>query len=224
MPPPQFGEAVAAVIAKETGLPFVSASNKFAALASHDPLVFASSALKTLAVSLMKIANDFRWMGSGPRCGLSELFLPANEPGSSIMPGKVNPTQCEAMMMVVAQVIGNDVAITFAGAQGNFELNVFKPLIIHNLLHSITLLSDTCVHFTESLIKGLKPNKKRIAEYVSKSLMLVTVLSPRIGYDKCAELAHYALEHDLSLKEACLKLGFLSAAEFEELIQPQNMV
>lgn len=221
--PPKFDELVAAAIAKETGLPFVSAPNKFAALASHDPLVFASGALKTLAVSLMKIANDFRWMGSGPRCGLFELILPANEPGSSIMPGKVNPTQCEAMMMVVAQVIGNDVAITFAGSQGNFELNVFKPLIIHNFLHSITLLSDTCQHFTDSLIKGLKPNKKRIADYVSKSLMLVTVLSPRIGYDKSAELAHYALEHDLSLKEACLKLGFLSAVEFDQLVQPEKM-
>jgi fumarate hydratase, class II len=222
--PPKYGELVSAAIAKETKLPFVSAPNKFAALASHDPLVFASGTLKTLAVSLMKIANDFRWMGSGPRCGLSELFLPANEPGSSIMPGKVNPTQCEAMMMVVAQVIGNDTAITFAGAQGNFELNVFKPLIIHNLLHSINLLTDTCHHFTEFLIKGLKPNKKKIAEYVSKSLMLVTALSPTIGYDKSAKLAHYALEHDLSLKDACLKLGYLSAKEFDKLIQPEKMI
>ncbi|HEV8053011.1 MAG TPA: class II fumarate hydratase [Parachlamydiaceae bacterium] len=222
--PPKFGELVSAAIAKETKLPFISAPNKFAALASHDPLVFASSALKTLGVSLMKIANDFRWMGSGPRCGLFELILPANEPGSSIMPGKVNPTQCEAMMMVVAQVIGNDVAITFAGAQGNFELNVFKPLIIHNLLHSITLLSDTTLHFTDSLIEGLQPNKKRIADYVSKSLMLVTALSPAIGYDKSAELAHYALEHDLSLKEACLKLGFLDEKEFDRLIKPENMI
>jgi len=222
--PANFGELVSALIAKETKLPFISAKNKFAALSSHDPLVFASSTLKTLSVSLMKIANDFRWMGSGPRCGLFELILPANEPGSSIMPGKVNPTQCEAMMMVVAQVIGNDVAITFAGSQGNFELNVFKPLIIHNLLHSITLLSDTCLHFTESLIEGLKPNEKRIADYVSKSLMLVTALSPSIGYDKSAELAHYALEHDLSLKEACLKLGFLSEAEFDKLMQPSKMI
>lgn len=222
--PPDFGPLVSSMIANETKLPFTSAPNKFAALASHDPLVFLSSALKTLAVSLMKIANDFRWMGSGPRCGLFELILPANEPGSSIMPGKVNPTQCEAMMMVVAQVIGNDVAITFAGSQGNFELNVFKPLIIHNLLHSITLLSDTCHHFTESLIEGLKPNKKRIADYVSKSLMLVTALSPRLGYDKSAELTHYALEHDLSLKEACLNLGFLSEKEFDQLIQPEKMI
>lgn len=222
--PPNFGKLVSAEIAKETKLPFVSAANKFAALASHDPLVFASGTLKTLAVSLMKISNDFRWMGSGPRCGLSELILPANEPGSSIMPGKVNPTQCEAMMMVVAQVIGNDTAITFAGAQGNFELNVFKPLIIHNFLHSLTLLSDTCEHFTEFLIKGLKPNKKRIADYVSKSLMLVTALSPSIGYDKSAEVAHYALKHDLSLKEACLKLGFLSEKEFDKLVQPEKMI
>jgi fumarate hydratase class II len=222
--PAEFDELVSEEIAKETKLPFVPASNKFAALAAHDPLIFVSGALKTLAVSLMKIANDFRWMGSGPRCGLSELFLPANEPGSSIMPGKVNPTQCEAMMMVVAQVIGNDVAITFAGSQGNFELNVFKPVIIHNLLQSVTLLSDTCHHFTESLIKGLKPNKKKIADYVSKSLMLVTALSPSIGYDKSAKLAHYALEHDISLKEACLKLGYLSEKEFDKLLKPEKMI
>ena len=209
--PPKFGELVAAEIQKETNLPFISAPNKFAALAAHDPLVFTSGALKTLGVSLMKIANDIRWMGSGPRCGLSELILPENEPGSSIMPGKVNPTQCEAMMMVVAQVIGNDATITFAGSQGNFELNVFKPVIIHNLLQSITLLSDTCHHFTVSLIEKLEPNKKKIAKYLNESLMLVTALSPKIGYDKAAKLAHYALEHDLSLKEACLKLGFLSA-------------
>lgn len=221
--PKKFGEMVSATIAESTKLPFISAPNKFASLASHDPLVFASGALKTLGTSLMKIANDFRWMGSGPRCGLFELILPANEPGSSIMPGKVNPTQCEAMMMVVAQVIGNDVAISFAGSQGNFELNVFKPLIIYNLLHSITLLSDSCLHFTTSLIEGLKPNEKRIADYVSKSLMLVTALSPSIGYDQSAKLAHYALEHDLSLKEACVKLGFLSEAKFDELIQPSKM-
>lgn len=222
--PKGFDIKVAAAIAQETKLPFVTAPNKFAVLAAHDALVFASGALKTLAVSLMKIANDFRWMGSGPRCGLYELILPANEPGSSIMPGKVNPTQCEAMMMVVAQVIGNDVAITFAGAQGNFELNVFKPLIIHNLLHSITLLSDTCRHFTKSLIEGLQVNEKRLAEYVSKSLMLVTALTPAIGYDKAAELAHYAMEHDVSLKEGCLRMGLMSEAEFDKLMQPQNMI
>lgn len=222
--PKGFAEKIAEAIAKETKLPFVTAPNKFAALACHDPLVFASAALKTTAVSLMKIANDFRWMGSGPRCGLSELILPANEPGSSIMPGKVNPTQCEAMMMVVAQVIGNDTAITFAGAQGNFELNVFKPLIIHNLLHSITLLSDTCHHFTKSLIEGLKVNEKKVSEYLGKSLMLVTALSPKIGYDRSSELAKYALEHDLSLKEACLQLGFLNATEFDALMKPKKMI
>lgn len=222
--PPQFGKKVSQEIAKETRLPFVQAKNLFAALACHDPLVFASSTLKTLAVSLMKIANDIRWMGSGPRCGLFELILPANEPGSSIMPGKVNPTQCEAMMMVVAQVVGNDTAITFAGAQGNFELNVFKPLIIHNLLHSVTLLSDTCRHFTASLIKGLQPNEKRIKEYVGKSLMLVTALAPKIGYDKAAEVAHYAMEHDVTLKEACLKLKAISEKEFDALIQPAKMI
>jgi len=222
--PPQFGEKVAAVIANETKLPFKSAANKFAALAAHDALVFASGALKTLAVTFMKIANDFRWMGSGPRCGLYELLLPANEPGSSIMPGKVNPTQCEAMMMVVAQVFGNDVAITFAGAQGNFELNVFKPLIIHNLLHSITLLSDTCRHFTSSLIEGLKVNEKRIAEYVENCLMLVTALTPAIGYDKAAQLANYALTQNISLKEACLRLEFLSEAEFDRLVRPEKMI
>jgi fumarate hydratase, class II len=222
--PPQFAEKVASEIAKETHLPFVSAPNKFAVLAAHDALVFTSGVLKTLAASLMKIANDFRWMGSGPRCGLSELFLPANEPGSSIMPGKVNPTQCEALMMVAAQVFGNDVAITIAGSQGNFELNVFKPLIIHNLLHSITLLSDACRHFTTSLIEGLTVNEKRIKEYVSKSLMLVTALSPKIGYDKSAEIAYYALKHDVSLKEACLKLNALSEEEFDRLVRPEKMI
>lgn len=222
--PKGFDVKMAEHIAKETKLPFISAANKFATLAAHDALVFASGALKTLAASLMKIANDLRWMGSGPRCGLSELFLPANEPGSSIMPGKVNPTQCEAMMMVAAQVMGNDVAITIAGAQGNFELNVFKPLIIHNLLHSITLLSDTCRHFTTSLLDGLTANEKKIAEYVGKSLMLVTAISPKIGYDKAAQLAQYAQEHDISLKEACVKLGFLSAKEFDKLVQPSKMI
>jgi fumarate hydratase class II len=222
--PKGFDKLVTEIIARHTKLPFVPASNKFAALAAHDPLVFMSSALKTLAVSLMKIANDIRWMGSGPRCGLYELILPANEPGSSIMPGKVNPTQCEAMMMVAAQVIGNDTAITIAGSMGNFELNVFKPLIIHNLLHSITLLSDTCTHFTKSLLDGLQVNKKRVEEYVSKSLMLVTALSPSIGYDRAAQVAKYALEKDLSLKDACLKLDVLSAKEFDRLVDPKSMI
>ncbi len=222
--PRDFGKKVAKNIAAETKLPFISAKNKFAALAAHDPLVFLSGALRTLAVSLMKIANDIRWMGSGPRCGLYELLLPANEPGSSIMPGKVNPTQCEAMMMVAAQVIGNDTAIAIAGSLGNFELNVFKPLIIHNVLHSITLLSDTCTHFTKSLMKGLQVNKKRVEEYVNKSLMLVTALTPKIGYDKAAHVAKYAADKDLSLKEACVKLGVLSAKEFDALVQPATMV
>lgn len=221
---PDFAKKTAEAIAKETKLPFVSAPNKFAALAAHDPLVFASGALKTLAASLMKIANDFRLMGSGPRCGFFELFLPSNEPGSSIMPGKVNPTQCEAMTMVAAQVMGNDVAITIAGSQGNFELNVFKPLIIHNLLQSLTLLTDACHHFTLYLIEGVKPNLKRIEYYVNHSLMLVTALNPKIGYDKAAEVSKYAYSHDTSLKEAAVKLGYLSAEEFDQLIDPKKMI
>lgn len=222
--PAKFGEEVAAAIAANTGLPFVSAPNKFAVLAAHDALVFMSGALKTLACSLMKIANDIRWMGSGPRCGLQELILPANEPGSSIMPGKINPTQCEAMTMVAAQVMGNDVAITIAGSQGNFELNVFKPLIIHNLLHSITLLSDVCHSFTEHLLNGLEANETQISEDINRSLMLVTALSPKIGYDKAAEIAHKAHEEQTTLKEACLALGVLTEAEFDELVQPKNMI
>jgi fumarate hydratase class II len=222
--PPEFGQRMAAIIAKNTGLPFVSAPNKFAVLAAHDALVFASATLKTLAVSLLKIANDFAWMGSGPRCGLYELFLPSNEPGSSIMPGKVNPTQCEAMAMISAQVMGNDVAITIAGSQGNFELNVFKPMIIHNLLHSITLLSGACENFTKHLIEGVQPNKKRLAQYVDKSLMLVTALSPQIGYDKSAKVAKTALDEDISLKEACVKLGYLTAEEFDQIVRPEKML
>lgn len=221
---PEFAAITAKAIAKETGLPFTSAANKFAALAAHDAIVFTSGALKTLAVSLMKIANDFRWMGSGPRCGLAELILPANEPGSSIMPGKVNPTQSEAMTMVAAQVIGNDVAITIAGSQGNFELNVYKPLLIHNLLQSIRLLTGTCRSFTTYLIEGVKPNKKQLKGYVERSLMLVTALNPIIGYDNAAKVAKYAYENDLSLKEACLHLGFLSEKEFDKHIKPEKMI
>lgn len=221
---PKFALLMAETIAKNTGLPFVTAPNKFAALAAHDALVFLSGALKTLAVTLMKISNDIRWMGSGPRCGLNELILPENEPGSSIMPGKVNPTQCEAMTMVASQVMGNDVAITIAGSQGNFELNVFKPLILHNLLHSITLLSDACEGFTEHLIEGLKANAKQMTEYVNKSLMLVTALSPVIGYDKAAKVAHYAFEKDVSLKEACIELKYLSGLEFDRLVRVENML
>ncbi len=221
---PGFAEKAAANIAAVTTLPFVSAPNKFASLASHDPLVFTSSTLRSLACSLMKIANDLRWMGSGPRCGLHELILPENEPGSSIMPGKVNPTQCEAMTMVCVQVMGNDTAVGFAGSQGNFELNVFKPVIIHNVLHSIELLGDSCRDFTDYLVVGLKPNLKKIAFYVEQSLMLVTALSPKIGYDKAAKIAHKAYLENLTLKEACLELGYLSEREFDEIVRPENMI
>lgn len=221
---PDFAEKMANKIAKMTGLPFVSAPNKFAALASHDPLVFASSALKTLACSLMKIANDIRWMGSGPRAGLHELYLPENEPGSSIMPGKINPTQCEAMTMVCVQVMGNDLTIGLAGSQGNFELNVFKTVIIYNFLQSVTILTDACRTFTDYLIVGLKANKEKIGHHVGQSLMLVTALSPKIGYDKAAEIAHKAFHENLTLKEACLKLGYLSAEEFDKIVQADKML
>jgi fumarate hydratase class II len=221
---PEFAERCAARIAALTGLPFVSARNKFAALAAHDALVMLSGTLRTLAASLMKIANDIRWMGSGPRCGLAELFLPENEPGSSIMPGKVNPTQSEAMTMVCIQVIGNDTAIAFAGTQGNFELNVFKPLIIHNLLHSIRLLSDACRSFTDHLVRGLDANRARLRHYVESSLMLVTALSPRLGYDKAAAVAKKAYHENKTLKEVCLELGLLSAEEFDRIVRPEQML
>lgn len=222
--PPEFGVMMAAEISLYTHLPFVSAANKFAALASHDPLVFTSGALKTLAATLMKIANDIRWMGSGPRCGLSELFLPENEPGSSIMPGKVNPTQCEAMTMVCVQVIANDLGITIAGSQGNFELNVFKPLIIHNLLNSVSLLTDASNGFTDFMIEGLIANEKQIKKYVERSLMLVTALNPKIGYDNAAKAARLAFEEDLTLKEACMKLNLISEEEFDLLMNPAKMI
>ena len=221
---PKFAELAAEKIALLTKLPFVSAPNKFAAIASHEPLLFASGALKTLAAALMKIANDIRWMGSGPRCGLHELFLPENEPGSSIMPGKVNPTQCEAMTMVAIQVMGNDTAITIAGSQGNFELNVFKPLIIYNFLHSVTLLSDVCRSFTDHMVVHIKPNKRKMEEYVHRSLMLVTALAPKLGYDKCAQIAHLAYSENLSLKEACLKLKLLTEKEYDQLTRPEKMI
>ena len=221
---PEFADRTAAKIAELTGLPFVSAPNKFAALAAHDALVMASGALRTLACSLMKIANDIRWMGSGPRCGLGELRLPENEPGSSIMPGKVNPTQSEAMTMVCLQVIGNDTAIATAGTQGNFELNVFKPLIIHNLLHSITLLADSCVSFTEFCVLGIEPDRERIASYVANSLMLVTALSPHIGYDKAAKVAKKAHEENLTLRQAAVELGFVKSEEFDRYVQPNKML
>jgi fumarate hydratase, class II len=220
---PKFAIKVAKRIAELTQLPFQTAPNKFAALAAHDALVMNSGSLKTLAVSLMKIANDLRWLGSGPRCGLGELNLPANEPGSSIMPGKVNPTQCEAMTMVCAQVIGNDVTVGFAGSQGNLELNVFKPVIIHNLLHSIRLLTDACESFCDFLVVGLEVNLNRMEELVTQSLMLVTALTPAIGYDRAAEVAKKAyLEHS-TLKEACLSLGFLSSEAFDRAINPVAM-
>ena len=222
--PRHFGELAAAKIAELTGLSFVSAPNKFAALAAHDALVMASGALRTLAVSLMKIANDLRWLGSGPRAGLGELRLPENEPGSSIMPGKVNPTQCEAMTMVCVQVMGNDAAIAMAGSQGNFELNVFKPLIIHDFLHSARLLTDACRSFTDHLVVGLEADRGRIAHLMQSSLMLVTALSPHIGYDKAAQVAHKAHHENTTLREAALALGYLTGEEFDRLVRPADMI
>ena len=220
---PDFAVKVAARIAELTGLPFVTAPNKFAALAGQEATVFASGALRTLATSLMKIANDIRWLGSGPRAGLGELRLPENEPGSSIMPGKVNPTQSEAMTMVCVQVFGYDAAIGFAGSQGNFELNVFKPVIAHDLLHAIELLTDACRTFREFCVEGLEADRARIDEHVANSLMLVTALTPRIGYDKAAEIAKKAHHEGTNLREAALALGYLDSAEFDELIQPEAM-
>jgi len=221
--PPDFGERAAQKISELTGSPFQSHPNKFAALSAHDEIVFASGALKTLAASLMKIANDIRWLGSGPRAGLGEMTLPENEPGSSIMPGKVNPTQSEAMTMVAVQVIGNDAAISFAGSQGNFELNVFKPVMIHNFLNSVRLLSDACRSFTDHCVAGMEVNQKRVKENVENSLMLVTALSPKIGYDKAAEIAHKAHHEELSLREAALRLGYLTAEEFDAIVRPERM-
>ncbi|HEY8216981.1 MAG TPA: class II fumarate hydratase [Acidimicrobiia bacterium] len=221
--PPGFAEAVAAKIAELTGLPFVSAPNKFAALAAHDALVFASGALRTLAVSLMKIANDIRWLASGPRAGLGELVLPENEPGSSIMPGKVNPTQSEAMTMVCVQVLGNDTAVAIAGSQGNFELNVYKPVMIFNLLHSVDLLTDACRNFREFAVEGLRADEEQIEAHVRNSLMLVTALNPHIGYDKAAEIAKHAHRHKKTLREAAVELGHLTAERFDELVRPEHM-
>ncbi len=221
--PPKFSETCAAHIADMTGLPFKSAENKFAELAAHDAVVMASGALRGLAGSLMKIANDIRWAGSGPRAGLGELLLPENEPGSSIMPGKVNPTQCEAMTMVVAQVMGNDVAIGMAGSQGNFELNVFKPVMIFNLVNSTTLLADSCDSFRKYLVEGLKANRPNIAEHVENSLMLVTALTPKIGYDKAGEIAKKAQKDGTTLREASESLGYLSAREFDDIVRPAEM-
>jgi fumarate hydratase class II len=221
--PPEFAERAATKIAELTGLPFRSHPNKFAALSAHDELVFASGALKTLAASLMKIANDVRWLASGPRCGLGELTIPENEPGSSIMPGKVNPTQSEALTMVAVQVMGNDAAIGIAGSMGNFELNVFKPVIIFNFLNSVRLLTDAIRSFVDHCVNGIEINQKQIDLYVKNSLMLVTALAPKIGYDKAAQIAKKAHHENLSLKEATLKLGYLTAEEFDALVKPEDM-
>jgi fumarate hydratase, class II len=222
--PAGFGEAVARKLAELTGLPFTSAANKFAALAAHDDLVMASGALRTLAGSLMKIANDLRWLGSGPRSGLGELSLPENEPGSSIMPGKVNPTQAEAVTMVAVQVIGNDTAIAVAGSQGNFELNVFKPVIIFNFLHSARLLTDACARFREFCVEGIEANRARIAELVERSLMLVTALAPHIGYDRAAAIAKKAHAEGLTLRDAALASGAVTAEQYDRWVRPADMV
>jgi fumarate hydratase class II len=221
---PGFAEAAAVEIAKLTGLHFVTAPNKFTVQGAHDALVQLSGTLRTLAVSLYKIANDIRLMSCGPRAGLHELDIPENEPGSSIMPGKVNPTQCEALTMISVQVMANDVAVGFGGAGGYLEMNVYKPLMIFNIAHSITILSDGCTNFRKFLVEGTKPNLKKIKEYVDRSLMLVTALSPVIGYDKASRIAHYAMDNDLTLKEAALKLGFVAEELFDRVVDPAKMV
>ena len=222
--PRGFAEAMAAELAALAGLPFVSAPTKFAALAGHEPLTALSGALKTLAVALMKIANDLRLLGSGPRAGLAEVRLPANEPGSSIMPGKVNPTQCEALSMLACQVLGNDATIAFAASQGQLQLNVFKPVIIHNLLQSIRLLADGCRNFAEHCVAGLEPDTRQMATHLERGLMLVTALNPHIGYDKAAEIAKKAYAEGLTLREAALQLGYLSNEEFDAWVRPENML
>lgn len=221
---PRFAATAAKKIAQISGKPFISSRNKFESLAAHDALVEASGALKTLAVSLIKISNDIRWLGSGPRCGIGEIVLPENEPGSSIMPGKVNPTQCEAMLMVCAQVMGNDMAVTVAGSGGNFELNVFKPVIIHNVLRSIELLASACESFRENCIAGIKPNRAQIKKNLDNSLMLVTALNPHIGYDKAAKVARKALRENSTLKEAVVSLGFMTAKQFDSIVKPEKMI
>ena len=220
---PEFGERAAKKIAELTGLPFRSHPNKFAALSAHDELIFASGALKTLAASLMKIANDVRWLASGPRCGLGELVLPENEPGSSIMPGKVNPTQSEAFTMVAVQVFGNDLATSFGGSQGNFELNVYKPVMIHNFLHSVRLLHDATHSFVEFCINGIELNRTQIDEYLKHSLMLVSALIPHIGYDKAAQVAKNAHKKKISLRESAIELGYLTGEQFDALVIPEEM-
>jgi fumarate hydratase class II len=221
---PGFGDAGAAEIAKLTGLPFVSAPNKFAVQGAHDALVQLSGTLRTLAVSLYKIANDIRLMSCGPRAGFHELLIPENEPGSSIMPGKVNPTQCEALTMIAVQVMANDVAVGFGGAGGYLEMNVYKPLMIFNITHSIAIMSDGCTNFRRFLVEGTNPNLKKIHEDVERSLMLVTALSPVIGYDKASKIAHFAMDKDLTLREAALQLGFVSEEEFDRVVDPAKMV
>lgn len=222
--PPGFDQAVAQEIAQLTALPFITAPNKFAVQGSHDALVQLSGSFKTLANSLFKIANDIRLLSCGPRCGIAEIHIPENEPGSSIMPGKVNPTQCEALAMLAIQVIANDLAVTMGGCSGYLEMNVYKPLIIFNIMKSIRLLHDGCHHFRIFLVDGMEPNRKQIDYFLNRSLMLVTALSPTIGYDKASQVAHYALDHDLSLKEAALKLGFVSAEQFDSIVDPRKMV
>ena len=221
---PEFAVKVAARIAELSGYPFVTAPNKFEVLSAHDGLVEASGQLKTIAAGLMKIANDVRWLASGPRCGIGELRIPENEPGSSIMPGKVNPTQCEAMSMVCAQVMGNDVAVGIAGASGNFQLNVFKPVIIHNVLHSTRLLADACRSFNDNCAVGIEPNRERIQSLMEQSLMLVTALNPHIGYDNAAKVAKKAYQEDKTLKETAIEMGLLTAEQFEEYVRPEQMV
>jgi fumarate hydratase class II len=221
---PGFAEAAAGEIAKLTGLPFITAPNKFTVQSTHDALVQFSGAMRTLAGSLYKIANDIRLMSCGPRAGFSELIIPANEPGSSIMPGKVNPTQAEALAMIATQVMANDVAVGFGNASGYLEMNVYKPLIIYNVTHSLTLLSDGCTNFRTFLVDGTQPNLKKIAEYVENSLMLVTALSPLIGYDKASKIAHYAMDNDLTLKASAITLGLITEAEFDRVVDPAKMV
>jgi fumarate hydratase class II len=220
---PRFGEVAARKIAEETGKPFVSAPNKFAALSAHDAMVDVSAALRTLAGALMKIANDVRWYACGPRAGLAELKIPENEPGSSIMPGKINPTQCEALTMVAVQVFGNDSAVAFAGSQGNFQLNVYKPVMLHNVLESIQLLAEAIHSFNDHCAVGIEPNEKRIREHLDNSLMLVTALNPHIGYEKAAQIALKAYHEDMSLREAALQLGYVTAEQFDQWVRPQDM-
>jgi fumarate hydratase class II len=220
---PRFAEEAARQIAEETGKPFVSAPNKFAALSAHDEMVNVSAALRTLAGALLKIANDVRWYASGPRAGIGELHIPENEPGSSIMPGKVNPTQCEALTMVAVQVFGNDHAVAFAGSQGNFQLNVFKPVILHNVLQSIQLLADGISSFDKRCAVGIQPNEERMAEHLDNSLMLVTALNPHIGYEKAAQISLKAYREGLTLREAALRLGYLTAQQFDEWVRPEDM-